>query len=464
MPEHTNKTRSPLGLGSETMRLILMAAALAGMVFLVVFFRPGEDSVDTGRPRYFEDTTPVPELDDSKLALARDSTREERLVLDEEPFRHLLEKSLHVTPTVARKLGLPDRPVPIERLRSNPGTHRGQYLWYKGQLEYLSRPNEGHPVPNYSYYEGRLVTSEGEPVLFAFSVPPAEPLAIGDWVRIEGFFFGLQDAHFPVPLDRAPMLVGPELFPAYADWNAVDELDPTVLGQVNDGWWDPNAGGRGDFVDAPDIEKMLDESQDTPLWHLASFARAERERRTEEYWKGVPVFAEKAQFERFRDGLVARGTPMRILGIYRDARVLPARPNPLGLEAWTEVWVQVRDLGGKIIPVWVPEKIADDWRLNQTAICNAYFFKIYKYATREGEIRWTPLFVAGSLDRFELGEQLLTTVVTFSFAGVIGAVGLVLFVLVRRDRRHRREHEESLLQRRKRRRTTPSVSDPACSA
>ena len=46
---------------------------------------------------------------------------------------------------------------------------------------------------------------------------------------MEGFFLKLRDAHFPKPLDRAPMLVGPELFPAYAEWSPVETLDPEIL-------------------------------------------------------------------------------------------------------------------------------------------------------------------------------------------------------------------------------------------
>jgi hypothetical protein len=142
-----------------------------------------------------EESTPLPELDPEIMARARDGTRAERLVTDVEPLEHLLERSLLVTPAVARKLGMPAQPEPISRLRQHPDRYRGKYLWYKGQLELLLPPKPGHPVPGYSLYEGLLRTADGEPVLFAFSVPPAEGLAEGDWVRMEGFFLKLRDTH-----------------------------------------------------------------------------------------------------------------------------------------------------------------------------------------------------------------------------------------------------------------------------
>ena len=66
------------------------------------------------------------------------------------------------------------------------------------------------------------------------------------------------------PLEGAPMLVGPELFPAYSDWDPVTELDSGVLAEVRDGVWE----GGSKFTDDADMPRMLDDSQSEPLWHL----------------------------------------------------------------------------------------------------------------------------------------------------------------------------------------------------
>ena len=58
------------------------------------------------------------------------------------------------------------------------------------------------------------------------------------------------------------------------------------------------------------FEKMLDESQDTPLWHLASFARAERERLVEILGEDLPLDDLRGRLcQGLRDREVALDTP-----------------------------------------------------------------------------------------------------------------------------------------------------------
>ena len=167
----------------DWIRVSLMGLFLALIVFVTFFYQP---SGTAPGPILVEDTleaTPVPLLDTDILADVDDETRGGRLEREPEALKHLLEKSLAVTPAVARKLEMPERPLAFSRLRRNPGFYRGKYLWYKGELEYLSKPILGHPVQGYQYYEGRLRTVEDERVLFAFSVPPHESLQVGSGPR-----------------------------------------------------------------------------------------------------------------------------------------------------------------------------------------------------------------------------------------------------------------------------------------
>lgn len=467
MNEHLNParpkpSRQGPSFGGDWLKIALMGAFLGFILFFTIFYKPAGTILDTGEPPVLEESTPVPELDPEVMGLALDSTRSERLVTEEEPFKHLLEKSLLVTPAVARKLHMPRVPVPISLLRKNPEHYRGKYLWYKGQLEYLSRPKAGHPVPGYDYYEGRIRTADGDPVLFAISVPPSKNVAEGSWVRIEGFFLKLRDAHLPAPLDQAPVLVGPELFGAYADWEAVEELDPAVLARVDDGVWNGENFDRGE-----DMPKLLAESQDVPLWHLAGYAMRQSKNLSKADWPRIPAFVQTEQFEAFRTDEFEKGKLVRILGTFVQGRILPAKVNPLGIESWSEVWVQVRDLGGKTIPIWVPGRIDHSWKRNMPVMCFAYFFKRYTYKTLKEEVRWTPLFVAADIEHFNLSNTALSNSVTIAFAGLIGLVAAIFFFMARRDRRQRERHEAMLVDRRRLRRgqkaSSPADEQPCTS-
>lgn len=452
-PQHIpSQPRLKSSISGDWLKIIVMGSLLGVLGYLILFVNAPGGVIDTGEPPIWEESTPVPELDAEIMARARDGKRAERLVTDVEPLKHLLEKSLSVTPAVAHKLGMVTKPVPISRLRNDPGRYRGNYLWYKGQLEYLSHPQVGHPVPGYDYYEGRLRTADNEPVLFAFSVPPATMPKTGDWVRMEGFFLKLRDAHFPAPLDQAPMLVGPELFAAFADWEPVEQLDPSVLARVRDGRW------NGDhFEDDEDMGKLLSESQDEPLWHLASFVMRESKGLSKADWPRIPPFVQREQFEECRTDEFEKGRQVRLLGTFVGGRILPAKVNPLGIESWSEVWVQVRDLGGKTIPIWIPGRIDQSWKRNMPVTCFAWFFKRYTYTSMTGDVRWTPLFLAANLDHFSLSQDSLSNSITLSFAGLIGAVGFIFFLMAWRDRRQRQRHEDQMVGRRQKRRGAASA-------
>ncbi len=425
----------------EWLRIAVMGFVLAIVVFVVFFYRPSVSTVgQTSAVEQVWDATPVPELDPALVAEIGDDSRARRLQLEDAPLEHLLSKALEVTPSVARKLGMPEHAVPIAELRASPGQYRAQYLWYKGELEYLSNAKP-HPKRGFQRYDGRLRLANDERVLFSVATLPQPEPVVGDWVRMEGFFMKLRDTHLPVELDRAPVLVGPELYRAYADWDAVEALDVEVLARVDD-----------DLEHGFDVSRRLDESQDEPLWHLASYAIHRAGERSSEWWQRIAPFNTKDQFDAIRSGEVPAGTPMRILGTFIQARVQPAEVNPLGIESWTEAWVQIRDLGGKTVPVWLPRRLDASWRRNHSAVVHGYFFKRYSYEALSGDVRWTPLFVAADLERFELRGDALSNPITKSFAALVGAVVLIFFFMARRDRQQRALHEAELAGRRRKRR------------
>ncbi len=251
---------------------------------------------------------------------------------------------------MARELGMPEHPIPIALLRASPSSYRGAYPWYRGVLKHVSPGRTGHPVDGYQVYEGWIETGDGETVLFRVSQPPRD-IAEGDTVRVEGFFLKLRDSHHSPTVEQAPLLIGPELYRDYEPWAPVTQLDPGVLGQIDDGKFQ-----GGEWVSRGDAEQDLRESEAVPLWHLASFAmhRARTGADSDAEWHERPAFVTKDQLDASKRGEIPRGTPMRLLGTFVQSRSFAARPNPIGVDTWTEAWVQIRDLGGKVVPVWVP--------------------------------------------------------------------------------------------------------------
>jgi len=429
---------------SERTRILFFGVLLAGFVYAVFFYQPASAPTDVSP--VITEKTPVPELDRNLLAQVRDATRNDRIPVEREPLAHLLAKSMQVVPAVARALGMPDEPLPLDVLRANAEANRGRYLWYKGVLEAVDPGREGHPLMGYRIYEARIRTAEGERILFAFSVPPPADLGVGDWVRVEGFFLKLRDATYPAELNLAPLLVGPELLPAYPDWKAVAKLDPTVLARIKDG-----VRQDGVDVDPQQATLRLPFSQDVPLFHVASYALHREGELTAPERASLPAFDTADQWNAAYRGEIERGQAFRLAGIFCRAHVIEAKANPLGIDHWSEVWLYCRGFAQRPFAVWLPKHVGE-WSHSDTARCVGYFFKRYAVVGGDGEQHFCPLFVAADLERVDFNPLAASRMVGLVIGVVTAVLVLVFFVLARRDRRDRLEHEASLVQRRRRRR------------
>ncbi len=439
--------------------MALMGAVLAALVYLAFFLPTPSGAVD---PSAIPDLPPprveVPELDATLLATARDGTREERLRLEAEPLQHLLAKSLDVGPTVAQALGMPSRPVPVPTIRADAARHRGAWLWYKGRLEELAGPKPGHPVPGYSVYEASLRTAEGDPVLATFSMKPGVEVVPGSWVRVEGFFLKLRDLTFPATVDQAPLLVGREIQHAYEDWPAVTELDQAAFNGMRDGGMVAN-----EFHPDRDSERDIEHDQAEALWHLAAYARDQKQLVDKADWRARPAFSDRKQWDAVMRGTVQRGTPMRLLGTLAMTRTTRANTNPAGIEYWTEAWIMNRDLGGRLVPVWIPgnvERMPSGTGLE----VRCFYYKRMVYETRQGRELPTPVFVAAGLDRYVMESQPGVRDLGIAVLVLVSLTMLGIWRMSKREQRRWLQHQDDRnARRRKERGRTTAPATPTSS-
>jgi hypothetical protein len=243
------------------------------------------------------------------------------------------------------------------------------------------------------------------------------------------------------------------------DWPVVTDLDPKQLERIRDG----RLGPDGLLEDYEDTRLTLAESQGETLWHVASHARHREQTLTPEQVAALPAFATRQQFEDFQLGRLAKGTPLRLSGTFVFARTFPARLNPVGIEHWSEVWLQSRDFGGRTILLWVPEDVAGDrqWQQNTPVLTHGLYFKRFVFENTRSQSTLAPVFVAAKLHRFEPTARAFGPV----GAAVVGGLFLLtcgfLFWNQRRETKSRLQHERELIERRRRRR---AVAEPAGSS
>ena len=387
MPAFVPSRTSLLPPVPPAVRFLVAGCVVAGLAYLMTSIERPVAKVEEPLPPA---AIAVPSLDAKILALADDSNHERRLVIEPEPLRHLLEQSIDVGPTVAGALGRPDQPVPLAELRADPQRWRGRWLFYEGELEYLSGPREGHPNKGRNIYEATLRLRSGDAAMFAFSLPPPPDIAVGSWVRAEGFLWKLRDTTYPTVIDRAPMLVGRELQRDYEKWGPVTTLDTALLATVDD----------ASFALGAPVLRTIEADQCEALWHLAAYVRDTAAARTAAEWHKAGTL-NTDHHEALRNGGIARGTPMRIYGSLILRRSIVAPSNPAGVEDWTTAWLQVREYGGTLVPVWVPKRVADLPDRCQLEV-RAHFYRWSIYEAENGTSRWAPLFVAADLVPYEL--------------------------------------------------------------
>lgn len=427
--------------------LAVFAGALAYMSMFGGGARPAPTDVPVDPP--IEVSVPI--LDTRILAQAKDKTREERLVIEPEPLRHLLEIAIDVSPAKAIAIGMPENQVPVAEVRQRIAELRGRWLWFKGELEELNGPREGHPVKGNSIYEATIRLPNDERAICEFSLPPDAALQLGSFVRIEGYLMKLRDTTYPRAIDRAPFLVGRGIQRDYADWGPVTALDPQVMAAVED----------KDEYPGSQMWRDVEADQDTPLWHLAAYARDTAATRTLADWRKFVSLNIADTYDQFKQDKVARGQPMRVLGTLYVLDWVVAPPNPAGIRYWTQAFVQVRDFGGFLIPIWIPRKVTKEQVPLRTDVeVRGLFYRWHKYVTRENLKPRVPLFVAADIDPLVLESEGTMRTVALVIGIAIGALMLSLMFVQLRARRSADRHSRDMdLRRRKNRERAARLAD-----
>jgi len=424
----------------RAIRFAFLGVCAAVLAYATLVWQPSAPpAVEAASP--VESTVAVPKVDAKILAGASDATREQRLLLEAEPLRHLLTLAIDVGPTVAAALGMPEQPLAVSELRESTNALRGRWLFYEGVLEDLTGPREGHPIRGYAIYEATIGLPDGDRVMATFSLPPDSAIQRGSWVRIEGFFLKLRDTTYGQPSSKAPLLVGREIQRDYEDWGPVLRLDPAILDKVEDSSFQP-----GDKT-----WHTIEEDQTEALWHLGAFVRDTSSQRTLADWRRIDALNANDTHRALVDNRVARGSPMRVFGTLIRRSTVTAPSNPAGIKSWTVVWVQVREFGGRLVPIWVPKRVRD-LPLRAQLEVRGFYYRWFAYEAQNGDRHRVPLFVAADLDLYQLDVDKTMRQLGIWLALAATSMVVVFWWLQRRAVRQSLAHSHDLDARRRRRR------------
>lgn len=440
---------------SEKRRLVVLLALFVtvGVAFVAMVMKVGipretgpSQAPPTAAPIAVQVATPPIRADEYRK-LARDATREERVLIETAALRTALEDARLLTDAHFEPLGGVELDAPrCEELRAAPGPARGRLFRIRGWIEEVAPFETTDSTPQ--HFRGRVRLEDGARADFAVHdftdlVPAPE-----EFVRFDGLFLKLHATSTPTGWNDAPLFVGGRGQRSFPSLGAVASLDPLDFMDVLDDGLDTG------FVPVP-----FDE-----YWKLVAYARDVDPSTID--WARAPLLDRDRMAEIVAGGESLRAVPLRfppcrVQDVWRQAQIEnPARIAYL-TEGWLGAWDWAKVSNGVVrfvspqeIPIIPGDDGAPGRKLGQTdeIVARGFYFRKFAYEPAKGGIEVAPLVVLQSFEPYTPPKDttwpVILAVVGTSFALIV----IALFVILVRDRKKAEALQAELLRRRRARR------------
>ena len=258
-----SKLRDPKGVGSasDSVRMAVLTVLALIVVAAIIFFnhlsRLQDDEAALNPDDFVNapDTFRLPgaKVDFNILESVRDQEMAEQVVKEKEPYLHLIQQASRLVYGDMDLLGV-QTAVP-EKILEDPAACRGKPYEIKGNLQWYEKITD----LDFELYRGYLTSYDGD--YFYFTVRDMEEnIAIGDIVKLQGFFFKRYSFNLSGEEERvkdAIFLIGKRLIPSFYEMPVVRALDMSLLDTLYD----------YELVD------MMKEFDEKPLYHMLSFVK-----------------------------------------------------------------------------------------------------------------------------------------------------------------------------------------------
>ncbi|MCH2100640.1 MAG: hypothetical protein MK209_01765 [Planctomycetes bacterium] len=424
--------------GKDRLRLAFMALGLFAAIGIFLWLRAGLDKKgdpdkvpEIGTEFQIGSDIQFPPVDISMFDSVRDDTTTQRLILEPNAFPQLLKVASALLPGHLDALGSPHFPFDnIERnaktLRGAPFRERGEILDLKTETRTINGPEETWVLAK---------TDEGDRLWYVTLKQPEELFGIGgNFVVLDGFFYKLYTRSVEGERVTAPLLVGRGVRPSVRPAEPAQELDLTILADVQD----------VDFYQDRPIE-------DFGFWHLMNYVETlqnDEERLTVEFERAQPFDSNELKTI-IETPSLKRGIPYRIYGRTVHAWNRANDENPTRLPFSSHCFLFKYELGDQYLRLVAPGKDA----LNNLGLGTemlAYFHKFWAYTDGDDQPRRVPVFFVASFRERELKRSPLEGQIVLGFIGLFVVMLVGFGWLVLRDRKQAEVAAANLRARRQR--------------
>lgn len=435
----------------ERKRFIGYVGALALVLggFLGVFFKLDSSSGDSTREHAEQEVEqlrsqialPALRVDDYR-AQAKDSTREERAVLESNALETALaDARLYNEQHFAPMQGVDLTAALCADMLQRSDELRGKIVRVRGVIEDMIHYEGVGAALGHS--RGRVTLEDGGQCFVAFVTSGEIDLGAGDFLALEGFFLknfsqSVVDAGVGGSSNwvEGPVIVGPRAVRSYPDIGRVTSISPD------------------DFLDVED-DSIYGGLRPTPpsYWKLLAYARDCDPNSID--WASAPELDGDVMQQLAADPASFRGKPMRIPAcvvqdIWRGAK----RENPARFTGLTEGWLGSYEWIRTLYPVIRFDSPAPNPGLRKTnqMTANGFFFRMHSYDSAGRGTQFAPLFVLVSMAPYtpppDTALNRVLIVAGVSFIGIL----IVFMIMMNRDQKKHDALNQQLVQRRRMRR------------
>ncbi|MDA0667003.1 MAG: hypothetical protein O3A95_03100 [Planctomycetota bacterium] len=405
----------------EKRKLIVSAVGIA-LCFAIIFVvqdRVGK-SAEAPEKTWTQETDYgylLQKIDPEILKLIDDSSSAACNVIESEAFESFKNAAKPLVGSWLYYLGEPEFPFEGGLERSNEA--RGKPFRMRGKI--LDRREIGAGAEKEIWWI--LETAEGYKFRFvdisgSDSIELSENFSLAD-----GYFFKYYEETFGEESLLTPLFVGRGLKPSFAPALPITEPSPDFLIDVRD-----------HPIGTDNNPTKLD--RDPYLWHLLNVARTvghDEELHAKAIEDSI-VLDEETLKALVQNPAIFRGRMFELGGMVREASKNQLGENPLREKNISSAWIR-NDLVGTNLTHLKAPGVFDFGESKGPIIYHGYFLMLWAYVDTEGNRLRTPVFVVIDAATQEKITPPFAGQIIIMFLAIAIVIGILLFLLIKRDKK-----------------------------
>ncbi|PCJ53056.1 MAG: hypothetical protein COA70_10365 [Planctomycetota bacterium] len=357
------------------------------------------------------------DIDPDILAEIKDSTADERRVLEKAPKAAVIKAAKALVGSWLYYLGEPAFPFAAGIEGANHA--RGKPFRMRGKI--VDRREIGSGEEKEVWWI--LKTAEGETFRY-IDISAADSIELTEnFVLADGYFFKYLDMDFEEKSFMAPVFIGRELRPSFAPAVPITEPSLEFLTNVRD-----------HPIGTHNNPTKLD--RDPYLWHLLNVARTvgHDKKLHAKAIEDAIVLDENTLKALAKNPAIFRGRMFELGGMVREASKNQLGENPLREENISSAWIR-NDLVGTNLTHLKAPGVFDFGENKGPIIYHGYFLMLWAYEdTKKNRLR-TPVFVVIDAEAQEKITPPFAGQIVLMFLVIAIVIGIFLFLLIKRDKK-----------------------------